>query len=118
MKVNEVLAKEMKRMYEHREGYKNKVTWYTPEQAVAELQEMLLVDKWDQCVIVSVKILKGKFSVWFRNEKKKGDDQQAAAAAAAKEAADEGENEEALTGEVAAAFAKVFNEDSDIQLNI
>ena len=110
-------------MYEQGEGYKNKATRYTPEQAVAELRERFLVDKWDQRLIVSVKILKGKFSVWFRNEKKKGDNQRAAAvnATAVDVVTAEDEQvdsmEDALTGEAAASFAQVFNEDSDVQLS-
>ena len=115
MKVNDELAEEMKRMYEQGEGYKNKATRYTPEQAVAELREKFLVDKWDQRVIVSVKILKGKFSVWFRKEKKKGDDQRDAAAEV--DAAATKADEVVLTDEAAAAFALIFNEDSDVQLN-
>ena len=123
MKVNKVLAQEMKRMYEQGEGYKNKATRYTPEQAVAELRERFLVDKWDQRLIVLVKILKGKFSVWFRNENKKGDNQRAAAADATAVDVATAEDkhvdsvEDALTGEAAASFAKVFNEESDVQLS-
>ena len=119
MKVNKELADEMKRMYEQGEGYKNKATRYTPEQAVAELREKFLVDKWDQRVIVSVKILKSKFSVWFRKEKKKGDEQRETANRAISEgnANETDELDVELTEDAAAAFAVVFNDESDVLLN-
>jgi len=66
-------ASQIVQMYDQGKGYKNRATRYTAEQAVAELRESYLLDKWDQRVLVCVQVVKSKFSQWFKNEKEKAD---------------------------------------------
>ena len=70
-------SKELKQkivdMYNRGKGYKNRAIRYTAEQAVAELRDHYLVDRWDQQVIVTPALMKRKFGSWFQKEKKDAD---------------------------------------------
>ena len=72
MKPIKDVNQKVQEMYQQGQGYKNRATRYTAEQAVPELCEDFLSDKWDRQVVVTVKALKSKFSQWFKKEKMDG----------------------------------------------
>jgi len=53
MKPSNELQQKIEDMYDQGKGYKNRAIRYTAEQAVAELREQFLVDKWDQRIVVT-----------------------------------------------------------------
>ena len=91
---------------------------------MAELREGFLVRRWDQRVVVTVSVLKSKFSSWFQKEKKDADKQRKKALSVTPVECTEvtvatennEDQDQELTGEAAVAYAKFFDE-PDIQLN-
>ena len=126
LKPSDELVKRIKDMYSQGKGYKNRTVRFTPEQAVSQLREQFLVDRWDQRCIVTVQLLKSKFGQWFQKEKKDADTQPKNALPVVPEVLpadpialpvdpvvvddDVVEDDDVeLTEDAAAAFAKVFD---------
>ena len=57
MRPSEDVNQKVQEMYKQGQGYKNRAARYTAEQAVSELREGFLSDKWDQNVVITVQTL-------------------------------------------------------------
>ena len=73
MRPSEEVNQKVQEMYQQGQGYTNRSTHYTAEQAVSELRGNFLSDKWDQKVMVTVQTLKSKYTQWFKTEKMAAD---------------------------------------------
>ena len=86
-------------------------THYTVEQeAVSELCEDFLSDKWDQKVVAMVQTLKSKFSQWFKKEKMAADKAQKSSLQIVGEESKEVEDETEIVDTVVFVESELLNE--------